>query len=453
MFASLNRFIARLDTEPQAPPSQRGIFGFQVLRNNNTETAIEPWFDFIVGINGHGIVRHNHVVRRSILLTEHRRVLTRHCSRLKCATALVRASISTCGVQRQVAPGTPLYNKSLKNLAHTCLIKGQRRRSLYVYVPQDGSGLGLSLQWAPLTATEDVWHILDVAMNSPADVAGLFPYGDYVLGSPDGLARGESGLVDLIEAVRLYSGIRQHTVALTQVQHIDRPLRLWVYNHEYNVTRLVTITPSRSWGGSGALGCILGFGALHRIPASLDEPPQAPGETLFEGRPSMDSRPQTSSGEAVAVASYPLAPPQSSSPQLMIPAEMSFPPAKDALAEGGTSKPPGASAPPMSMGGRRPKAHHTKSSAKTAALDMDDYFNEGETKSKENDFAPSPKPGSNAIAPPPKATGPPPKVTGSGKESQAAEGVVTGVSPQEQPEAEEAETGEKGAEVQTEKED
>src|SRR5262245_27992848 len=66
---------------------------------------------------------------------------------------------------------------------------------------------------------------------------------------------------------------------------MNRPLRLLVYNHEYNVTRPVTITPSRSWGGEGALGCVLGFGALHRIPAPLEEPPQAPGETLFDSMP------------------------------------------------------------------------------------------------------------------------------------------------------------------------
>ena len=72
--------------------------------------------------------------------------------------------------------------------------------------------------------------------NSPADVAGLLPYGDYVIGSPEGLVRGESGLGELIE------------------DFVDRPLRLIVYNHEYNVTRPVTITPSRGWGGEGALG-------------------------------------------------------------------------------------------------------------------------------------------------------------------------------------------------------
>ncbi len=50
--------------------------------------------------------------------------------------------------------------------------------------------------------TEDVWHILDVAPNSPADAAGLLPYGDYVIGSPEGLVRGESGLGELVEDVR-----------------------------------------------------------------------------------------------------------------------------------------------------------------------------------------------------------------------------------------------------------
>ena len=51
--------------------------------------------------------------------------------------------------------------------------------------------------------TEDVWHILDVTANSPADLAGLLPYGDYVIGSPEGLVRGESGLGELVEDVSM----------------------------------------------------------------------------------------------------------------------------------------------------------------------------------------------------------------------------------------------------------
>lgn len=62
MFGALNRFISRLDAEPQP---QRNIqnnnsndtsYGFQVLRNLNPDLHLEPWFDFIIGLNGHYIV-------------------------------------------------------------------------------------------------------------------------------------------------------------------------------------------------------------------------------------------------------------------------------------------------------------------------------------------------------------------------------------------------------------
>lgn len=60
MFNALNRFISRLDGEDprqRQHQHQQSLFGFQVLRNTNLELAIEPWFDFIVGINGRMIVR------------------------------------------------------------------------------------------------------------------------------------------------------------------------------------------------------------------------------------------------------------------------------------------------------------------------------------------------------------------------------------------------------------
>jgi hypothetical protein len=57
MFNALNRFISRLDGDPApAARANRGAFGFQVLRNTNLQLAIEPWFDFVVGINGRMIV-------------------------------------------------------------------------------------------------------------------------------------------------------------------------------------------------------------------------------------------------------------------------------------------------------------------------------------------------------------------------------------------------------------
>lgn len=61
MFGALNRFIGKLDAEspPEQSPSNGGgesPYGFQVLRNPNLELPLEPWFDFIIGINGHLIV-------------------------------------------------------------------------------------------------------------------------------------------------------------------------------------------------------------------------------------------------------------------------------------------------------------------------------------------------------------------------------------------------------------
>jgi len=72
---------------------------------------------------------------------------------------------------------------------------------VFVPISQETSSLGVSLQWAPLSTAEDVWHILDVRPNSPSDAAGLLPYSDYVIGSPEGVVRGEHGLAELIEDV------------------------------------------------------------------------------------------------------------------------------------------------------------------------------------------------------------------------------------------------------------
>lgn len=58
MFNALNRFMLRLDgSESQKREQEKGAFGFQVLRNTSLELAIEPWFDYLVGINGRPIVR------------------------------------------------------------------------------------------------------------------------------------------------------------------------------------------------------------------------------------------------------------------------------------------------------------------------------------------------------------------------------------------------------------
>lgn len=112
-----------------------------------------------------------------------------------------------------------------------------------------------------------VWHVLEILEGSPAESAGLVPFGDYILGYSGGVLHKESDFYKLIE------------------EHVDKPLRLFVYNADFDVTREVVIVPNRAWssssssssstlngetlgavGGGGLLGCGVGYGVLHRIP-------------------------------------------------------------------------------------------------------------------------------------------------------------------------------------------
>jgi GRASP55/65 PDZ-like domain len=166
---------------------------------------------------------------------------------------------------------------------------------------------------------------------------------------------------------------------------------LYVYNNEYDITREVTIHPSRDWGGEGALGCVLGFGALHRLPAPLSEPLAEPGETLFstdhevetarfsneEFRPGSDIAMENFFIPAVAVA------PGQEPASLLITPQMTGPPRHG------------------SPSAKKDKRHGHGKALKSDRL-MEDYFIEGEKKSREIDFAPSVK---RTAPPPPKAGG------------------------------------------------
>ena len=251
--------------------------------------------------------------------------------------------------------------------------KGQRTRTIHIPIAPNSPSLGLTLQWTSLSTVSNIWHILDVPQSSPADIAGLLPYSDYILGTPEGVLHGESGLGELVE------------------DHIGRPLRLYVYNNEYDVTREVTIHPSRDWGGEGALGCVLGYGALHRLPAPLSGPVAGPGETLFETETARFSNEETrplSGGDGLFVPAA-----ASASTDFLVPAQIVSPPV------GGTH-------------GKKKEKKHGHSPNKM----MDDYFMEGEKKSREVNFAPA---ATTPPPPPPKARGPP--KTGGPPKSPAVE--------------------------------
>jgi len=116
--------------------------------------------------------------------------------------------------------------------------------------------LGISIRFCSFEgANENVWHIMEVEGNSPAEQAGLRSFTDYIIGADSVLHESED-LFTLIEA------------------HEGRPLKLYVYNTETDHCREVIITPNGAWGGDGSLGCGIGYGYLHRIP--MDHLPMTP---------------------------------------------------------------------------------------------------------------------------------------------------------------------------------
>ncbi|KAM3963383.1 Golgi reassembly-stacking protein 2 [Aphomia sociella] len=129
--------------------------------------------------------------------------------------------------------------------------KTQSLREVMITPSADWGGqglLGVSIRFCSFEgANENVWHILEVHPSSPAEIAGLRPFSDYIIGA-DSIMHESEDFFTLIEA------------------HEGRALKLYVYNVNDDTCREVQITPNHNWGGEGSLGCGIGYGYLHRIP-------------------------------------------------------------------------------------------------------------------------------------------------------------------------------------------
>jgi S1-C subfamily serine protease len=53
----------------------------------------------------------------------------------------------------------------------------------------------------PELTLDNVWHVLDVLEGSPAESAGLVPYGDWIVGWSGGVLNAEDDFYHLVEAV------------------------------------------------------------------------------------------------------------------------------------------------------------------------------------------------------------------------------------------------------------
>lgn len=108
--------------------------------------------------------------------------------------------------------------------------------------------LGIKVQWTPLIASTFTYHILQLNIpNGPAQLTGLIPDEDYIIGCQDGLLAtgGNELLPDVIRS------------------RANQSLVLYIYNKVSDSVRPITV----NIGPDGRLGCNIGYGFLHRIPS------------------------------------------------------------------------------------------------------------------------------------------------------------------------------------------
>ncbi|RUS29190.1 GRASP55/65 PDZ-like domain-containing protein, partial [Jimgerdemannia flammicorona] len=268
-----------------AQSTEGNRYGYHILKVRENSPAyfagIEPFFDYIVGINGIKLVSTRPPVRSTRTDNDWRVIIEQFESNIEGEVVL------------------EIYSSKQQNLRGQCLrgciLGGAHPVTLLAYVGEERRGWpdryvislkssyflptpfslspisrphsrpGASIRYCSYeNAGEHVWHVLEVAPNSPAEMAGVVPHTDYVIGSPQITLRSEDDFYNLVD------------------ESSGKPLRLYIYNAVLDNTREVIIVPNHDWGGNGTLGCDVGYGLLHRIPSRRQDPSSASAASVSQ---------------------------------------------------------------------------------------------------------------------------------------------------------------------------
>merc|ERR1719359_1358186 len=119
-------------------------------------------------------------------------------------------------------------------------------------------------------------RVLEVFPNSPAAHAGLVPFQDFLLGTSQSVFHDIDELVEVVTS------------------NLNQRMQVYVYNADTESVREVTMAPNNDWGGEGCIGCDIGTGLLHRIPAprrmpggmaAMPQMPLPPGQQFQPSQP------------------------------------------------------------------------------------------------------------------------------------------------------------------------
>lgn len=265
--------LINTEADPYFQPANTS-FGFRVLHVEKGSTAdsigLEPWFDYIVGINNHELLSagssntavaaaaiaggsgagnsnsKNNVPDYNLFIQEIHNCINRPVTlNVWNAKGGILRDVHVLNVEPFENPDNVVYNNDGYLVdPHTKTVTNNKFQTL-----------GFSMQATPLITATYVYHVLEIQPNSPAEHCGLLPHADYIIGANDGLFA--TGGEDLFSRV---------ITSIYNRNPNDSKIQLYVYNHDFDVVRPVTIFPHTSWGGNGILGCGVGYGYLHRLP-------------------------------------------------------------------------------------------------------------------------------------------------------------------------------------------
>lgn len=298
MFSFAKKLVDRLegvnahepDTYFKNTLSRNNGYGLRVLNVESDSPAskqgFESWFDYIVGIADHDLPvkqmshsSHNYLINEdgsfnygAIPLSEQAQMVDFDMIAQEFASI---ASSPNPNVNLQVWNAKGGVIRTIKMSLHAISSKDEPKSSLppaTLKLNINFESLGLTVQSQHMNSATFVWKVLNTQQALPAFRALLVPHSDYIIGCDSAFSTDEHvhGLLSMGGENLLTKTISSYYKIHLETLNDDKvPIILYVYNHEYDIVRKVTVHLSRSWcpgGNKGILGCDVGYGLLHRLP-------------------------------------------------------------------------------------------------------------------------------------------------------------------------------------------
>jgi hypothetical protein len=191
-------------SHPQTPP--RALHVLRVTPSSPASQAnVEPFFDFVVGLEGD-----THSSRKALDAAELEAIVEKNEGKVLSLLVWNSKSQTTRGMCEGISMSQGIDPLTTIVVVKITPSRTWSQQGLPPNAPKDAAAgtqpslLGLSMRICePEFALENVWHVMDVLEGSPAESAGLVPYGDWIIGWSGGVLGAEGDFYDVVEAVRV----------------------------------------------------------------------------------------------------------------------------------------------------------------------------------------------------------------------------------------------------------